>query len=682
MNLLAASTNYGPFWILAAGVAFVILSIVKLRLHPFLGLMLGAVLVGVLVPLQRATGPENLNAKQQEVLSKLLPKYDSDKDGLFSEEEQANIKKSDEARKDKGLGGSDMGKLAKAGLLPNGEPLLESLLKKYDADANGVLGAQEQKSLSQLELREMYDAGLNPNGRPSLDVSNDLPNNYKGDQKKLLGKLWSEYDLDGDGKFNESEQSRLSDDDRKALTEVHLRPDGQQNNWVKAVSIAMSGFGKLVAGIGFVIAMAAVIGMCMMESGAADKIVRRLMAALGEDRAAWAMLISGFILSIPVFFDTVFFLIIPLARALALRTGKNYTLYVCAVGGAGAITHTIVPPTPGPLMIAENLGQSAGAAIIAGLIAAIIPVIIVMWLAKRFNEKLNIPLRETKGSSLDELGKIVKKKDEELPGFGISLLPVILPVVLISMVTFIDFLGKMEGVNLAVPAGLMGVLEFFGNKNVAMFLAALIAMYTLAKQRGWTLEKLGDSMGSPLETAGVIILITGAGGAFGTMIRETDIGGTIKAIGVSEGGTSGMLFMAWLLTAVIRAAQGSATVSMITGSGIMAPIIAGMLTAGTLGCHPIYFCLAIGFGAFPLSWMNDSGFWVVQRMSGFTEKETLKTWTVMLTAIGVAGIIQVIAFASILPWPGGKPEPEKASIEPIKQKAEFHRHTGDFEMSR
>lgn len=561
MNLLAAvSPDYTPFYILAAGVVFVIVSIVKLRLHPFLGLTLGAVLVGILTP----TLPDSFNKKQAELLKELRPKYDKD----------------------------------------------------------------------------------------------------------------------ADDKFNTTEQKSISAEDQKRMTQEHLRPNGGINHWGKAVSLSMGGFGKLVAGIGFVIAMAAVIGMCMMESGAADKIVRRLMSALGEDRAAWAMLISGFILSIPVFFDTVFFLIIPLARALALRTGKNYTLYVCAVGGAGAITHTIVPPTPGPLMIAENLGQSAGAAIIAGLIAAIIPVMIVMWLANRFNEKLNIPLRETKGSSLDELGKIVKKKDEELPGFGISLLPVILPVILISMVTFIDFMGKIEGVNLAVPAGLMGVLEFFGNKNVAMFLAALIAMYTLAKQRGWTLEKLGDSMGSPLETAGVIILITGAGGAFGTMIRETGIGDTIEAIGVSEGNTAGMLFMAWLLTAVIRAAQGSATVSMITGSGIMAPIIAGMLTADTLGCHPIYFCLAIGFGAFPLSWMNDSGFWVVQRMSGFTEKETLKTWTVMLTAIGIAGIIQVIAFASILPWPGGKPEPGKASIEPIKQKAEFHRNTGDFEMSR
>lgn len=496
----AASPDYTPFWILAAGVVFVILSIVKLRLHPFLGLILGAVLVGLITP--------------------------------------------------------------------------------------------------------------------------DLPELTKA------GGFWS--DNPGASHFTQS------------------------INW------AMAGFGTLVGKIGFVIAMAAMIGMCMMESGAADKIVRRLMDALGESRAAWAMLISGFVLSIPVFFDTVFFLLIPLARALALRTGKNYTLYVCAAAGAGAITHTIVPPTPGPLMIAENLSQPAGNAIIAGLLASIIPVALVMWLANRFNDRFKIPLRETKGSSLDALGKIVEKKDDELPGFCLSILPVLLPVVLISMVSFLGLAAKL---GVTISPEVKTWLEFVGNKNVAMFLAAVIAMYTLARQRGWTMEKLGEAMGAPLETAGVIILITGAGGAFGSMIGHSGIGDTIKAIGVSEGNTVGMLFMAWLLTAVIRAAQGSATVSMITGSGIMAPIIASMLEAGTLGCHPIYFCLAIGFGAFPLSWMNDSGFWVVQRMSGFTEKETLKTWTVMLTAIGVAGIVQVIVMASVFPMKPDKPaaKPEAAA---------------------
>ena len=502
----AASTDYTPFWILAAGVAFVLFSIIKLRLHPFLGLMLGALIVGMLTP-----------------------------------------------------------------------------------------------------------------SLPELTLANGF---------------WEE--------------------------------KTGQSDFLRAMNWAMSGFGVLVGKIGFVIAMAAIIGMCMMESGAADKIVRRLMDTLGEERASWAMLLSGFILSIPVFFDTVFFLLIPLARALALRTGKNYTLYICAICAGGAITHTMVPPTPGPLIIIENFRAEKitqvdpGMAIIAGLLVAIVPVLVGMWYSRRLNTSVNVPLRETRGASLEKLGAIVKKKDDELPSFGLSLLPVVLPVVLISAVTFIGLFKKM-GLNL--PDQLVTTLGFIGDKNLAMLLGAIIAMYTLARQRGWSLGKLGENMGSPLETAGVIILITGAGGAFGSMIKHTGISKTIESIGVQEGGVVAMLFMAWVLTAVIRAAQGSATVSMITGSSIMAPIIYGMMESGTLGCHPMYFCLVIGFGAFPLSWMNDSGFWVVQRMSGFTEKETLQTWTKLLTLIGVVGLVQVLIFATVLPLKPDKPEAAEASAK-------------------
>jgi len=506
-TLLAAAAepvpvNYKPFYILAAGVAFVLFTIIKLRLHPFLGLTLGAIIVGLLTPTL-----------------------------------------------------------------------------------------------------------------PELSLANGFWENKEG-QSELL----------------------------------------------KAINWSMAGFGTLVGKIGFVIAMAAIIGMCMLESGAADKIVRRLMDSLGESRASWAMLLSGFILSIPVFFDTVFFLLIPLARALALRTGKNYTLYICAICAGGAITHTIVPPTPGPLIIVENFRAAeimqvdAGLAIIAGLLAAIGPVLVAMWYANRLNRTVEIPLRETRGASLNDLEKIVEKKDDELPGFGLSILPVVLPVVLISSVTFIGLFAKM---GYTIPADLKTALSFIGDKNLAMMLGAIFAMYTLAKQRGWTLGKMGESMGAPLETAGVIILITGAGGAFGSMIAKTGLRGTIEQLGGGAGGegmsTVTLLLIAWALTTVIRAAQGSATVSMITGSSIMAPIIYDMMKAGTLECHPIYFCLVIGFGAFPLSWMNDSGFWVVQRMSGFTEKETLKTWTKLLTLIGVVGLVQVLILAS-LPFTAFKPD--------------------------
>jgi GntP family gluconate:H+ symporter len=301
-------------------------------------------------------------------------------------------------------------------------------------------------------------------------------------------------------------------------------------------------------------------------------------------------------------------------------------------------------------------------AIIAGLLVAIVPVLVGMWYSRRLNTSVNVPLRETRGASLEKLGAIVKKKDDELPSFGLSLLPVVLPVVLISAVTFIGLFKKM-GLNL--PDQLVTTLGFIGDKNLAMLLGAIIAMYTLARQRGWSLGKLGENMSSPLETAGVIILITGAGGAFGSMIKHTGISKTIESIGVQEGGVVAMLFMAWVLTAVIRAAQGSATVSMITGSSIMAPIIYGMMEAGTLGCHPMYFCLVIGFGAFPLSWMNDSGFWVVQRMSGFTEKETLQTWTKLLTLIGVVGLVQVLVFATVLPMKPKPAEPAPAKTSQV-----------------
>ncbi|MDP7012324.1 MAG: SLC13 family permease [Verrucomicrobiota bacterium] len=620
---LAASqpVNYSPFCLLAAGVAFVLFSIIKLRLHPFLGLTLGAILVGLLIPLQTPSGP-----------------------GLDDEQ----------------------------------KALLKELRSKYDTDGNGVFGAKEQMDFTLTDQSKLAKAKLQYNGRPRLQVNGVLPDHFNDDQAKLLKKLRKKYDMDGDGVFNAQEQKTIIETDANAtrnLAKENLQPNGRQNSLVKAISAAMVGFGVLVGKIGFVIAMAAIIGMCMLESGAADMIVRRLMATLGEARASWAMLLSGFILSIPVFFDTVFFLLIPLARALALRTGKNYTLYVCAICAGGAITHTIVPPTPGPLIIVENFNQAsinevdAGKAIIAGLLVAILPVLVAMWYSRRLNTTVNVPLRETRGSSIEELEAIVKKDDKELPSFGLSIMPVVLPVVLISSVTFLGLF--QAGFGLEMPVDLVTGLQFVGDKNQAMLLGAILAMYTLAKQRGWTLAKMGEGMSAPLETAGVIILITGAGGAFGNMIKLTDIRGTIEALGGGVGGGDGLmativlLLIAWVLTAVIRAAQGSATVSMITGSSIMAPIVYSMMESGDLYCHPIYFCLAIGFGAFPLSWMNDSGFWVVQRMSGFTEKETLQTWTKLLTVIGVVGLVQVLVFAS-LPFTAFKPEKTKLESAPAK----------------
>ena len=416
------------------------------------------------------------------------------------------------------------------------------------------------------------------------------------------------------------------------------------------------GFGNTAGGIGLVVALAAIIGTCMMGSGAADRIVRALLNSFGEQRAGIVLLLSGFLLSIPVFFDTVFFLLIPLARALSLRTGKSYTLYVIAMAGAGAITHSMVPPTPGPLMIADGLKLDLGVAMMAGMVASILPAWLVLTLAKRFDKKLNIPMRDTPGTASDELKSIVDKKDHELPGLFVSSIPVAFPVVVISLVSILKLLGKSPG----------DLLGFIGSPNIAMLIAAGFAILTFAQQlvrndnslRGNLSKTLSEKLEAPLLTAGVIILITGAGGAFGGMIRLAGVGETIEAL-ANEFNISYVL-LAWLATAVVRIAQGSATVAMITGVGLMSAVIGD---GSGLDYHPLYIFLAIGFGSITLSWMNDSGFWVVQRLSGFTEKETLRTWSVLLTAIAVLGLAQTLLFSKILPLKGETTEgKEKASL--------------------
>jgi GntP family gluconate:H+ symporter len=206
-------------------------------------------------------------------------------------------------------------------------------------------------------------------------------------------------------------------------------------------------------------------------------------------------------------------------------------------------------------------------------------------------------------------------------------------------------------------AALAKYLALVGNKHVALGVGAAIAMWVLARQRRLSFTQLGDMMESPLGTASVIILITAAGGAFGGMLRNAGVGDAIKS--VAQTYSINIIFLGWLTSLVIRVAQGSATVAMLTTSSIMWPIInpgdavpAAELTAATaakLGFNPMYLFLAIGFGGFGGSWMNDSGFWVVSKLGGLTEKETLKSWSVLLTVLSVCGLILTFLASRLLP---------------------------------
>lgn len=407
---------------------------------------------------------------------------------------------------------------------------------------------------------------------------------------------------------------------------ISVKLPGTQYHVVNAVEIPMQEFGNVAGKIAWVIALAAIIGTAMMQSGAAQKIVNWLISTLGEKQASVALLISGFILSIPVFFDTVFFLLIPLAIALALKTGKNYVLYVMAIGGGAAITHSLVPPTPGPLIMAETLNLDLGLTIIAGLSSGIVPALAVLMVSKRMNSKFNIPVRV----AFEDIGE-----DHRQPSLLLSILPVMAPIVLISLASVTE----------VVAGSTPPWMAFWGNKNIAMTVGTALALGLWVKQRQLTGGELWKAVGNPLEIAGVIILITSAGGAFGAMIKHSGIGGAIEIV-IGSFHISYIL-LAWLIAAVMKTAQGSSTVSMITSASIMLAI---MGTGVDLPYHPMYILLAIGFGALFISWMNDSGFWVVAKMSGFTEKEGLKTWTVLLAVISLVGLAQLLLLSWVLPF--------------------------------
>jgi GntP family gluconate:H+ symporter len=394
-------------------------------------------------------------------------------------------------------------------------------------------------------------------------------------------------------------------------------------------------FGSLAGRIGIVIALAAVIGECLLESGAADKITRVAVRLLGRQRASLALLGAGYLLAIPVFFDTVFYLLIPLARSMGVRSRREYLLFVMSICAGGICTQCLVPPTPGPLAMASILGIDLGVMILAGALVAI-PMAFVGWLfAVRQNRALNLPLREAPGLSIAELESIASADEATLPRFGPSFLPVLLPVLLITSNTVVSALWPDTSAARAAA--------FFGNANFALLMAAAAALLVLARHKRYDRIRLAETVERGLASAGLIILITAAGGAFGAVLVEAGAGTALGSLATRL--HMPPLLMGFSLAALFKVAQGSSTVAMITAATVMAPLIA----VSPLPVHPVYLACAMGSGAMLGAWMNDSAFWVYKQMSGFTEAETLKTWTPLLAIIGLTGYVTVQLLSLALP---------------------------------
>lgn len=421
---------------------------------------------------------------------------------------------------------------------------------------------------------------------------------------------------------------------------VSLLAPGPIGERIERVAVA---FGITAGKIGIVIAMAAIIGRFMMASGAADRIVYGFHRLLGPRRDAEALTASGFVLSIPVFFDTVFYLLVPLARSMYRKQGRNYLLFLLAIGAGGTVTHSLVPPTPGPVAAASFLQVDLGVAILVatfiGLPMAFVGLLFAIWANRRWP----LEMRPIAG----EIETLDTIHEENLPGLNASIAPVLLPVLLISGQTILKALAKE-----APPSSLLHQLNqwagVFGNASFALLLSAAIAVLVYIFSKQWRYGETTTMIEEALMSAGIIILITSAGGAFGEALTAAGIGDAIKRLFAEDGNATGMTFilMAFTISSLLKTCQGSSTVAMST----TAAILLAMLTPEThLGYHRVYLATAIGCGAITISWMNDSGFWVFSRMGGLTEAETLRTWTPLTGILGFTGMAITLLLALLLP---------------------------------
>lgn len=392
------------------------------------------------------------------------------------------------------------------------------------------------------------------------------------------------------------------------------------------ISKINDGFGKTLSSIGIIIAFGSIIGTFLEKSGGTGSMARFLLKLIGEKRSPLAMNLTGLLVSIPVYCDSGFIILSSLNKALSKKTGIPLVVYAVALSTGLYVAHVFVPPTPGPLAAAAVLDADLGLVILMG-IALAIPVAIVGYLwGIRSGKKLVIKEDQNEERKLPESNL----PEESTKGIVIVFSPIIVPIFLIALRSLANYPSQVFGEGI-----LYYIINFIGNPLVALFIGILFASQLIEKE---TIVKNRLSwVSSALKDAGVIILITGAGGAFGTVLQAANIGEVL------ESGMSGYqigILLPFLLAAILKTAQGSSTVSIITSATIIAPLM------GSLGLDGEFSraltVLAIGAGAMTVSHINDSYFWVVSQFSGMDTKTTLKSHTIATFLQGVAAIVILI----------------------------------------
>lgn len=394
------------------------------------------------------------------------------------------------------------------------------------------------------------------------------------------------------------------------------------------------GMGSTLGYIAVVIGIGAMIGEMLRQSGGAEEIAATLLRTFGDDRAPWALSLTGLLVAIPVFFDVALILFIPLVYTISERTGRSLLFYAIPLLAGIAVAHSFIPPTPGPVAVAGLVGADLGWVILFGIIAGV-PSILVggvlfgRYIADRIHLDVPEAMQDTAPDEEDGGAKFP-------PSFTQAVSIIALPLALILM-------GTASNLLLEEGTTLRDTLDFAGHPFTALTLAVLVAFYVLGVRGGYTMREVQQIATKALEPVGLIILVTGAGGVLGAVLVETGVGEVLaEAMAASN---LPVVLLAFMIALVVRVSQGSATVSMVTAAGLVGPVLqSGDVSAPLLGLVTI----AIASGATVLSHVNDSGFWLVSRFLGMDEQQTLRSWTVMATVVGLVGLVVVLGLSAFV----------------------------------
>lgn len=398
----------------------------------------------------------------------------------------------------------------------------------------------------------------------------------------------------------------------------------------KIVATIETGMGGTLGHIALIFGLGAMLGKLLADGGGATQIADTLIAKLGKKYVQWAMVIASFIIGIALFFEVGLVLLIPLVFTIAKRMNVSQLKIGMPMVTALSVTHGFLPPHPGPVVIAKELGANIGEVLLYGFIVAIPVTIIAGPVFAKIALRLT-PTAFQREGDISSLGATKSFKDEELPSFGLSTFTALLPVLLMLFATLWQLISGHEG---KAHNTLESMIYFIGSAGTAMLIAVVFAVFSMGIRRGIPTKQVMNTLTQAIYPIGMMLLIIGAGGAFKQVLIDGGVGGAIEKI-FTDVNISPIL-LAWLVAAILRLALGSATVAAISTTGIVLPLLQ------TADVNLALVALAIGAGSIFCSHVNDAGFWMFKEYFGLTVKETFLTWSLIETIISVSGLVFVL----------------------------------------